>query len=50
VSALGTVTASQFVTVLNKAVMSDVARQIYVASSAPPSNQGNIGDIWYQTF
>jgi len=49
VFAQGAITASQFVTGNNKAVMSNVARQIYV-SNTMPSNQGNPGDIWYQTY
>jgi len=34
----------------NIAMVSSVPRNIYVNSSAPLSTQGNVGDIWYQTF
>jgi hypothetical protein len=34
----------------NIAMTSNVARNVYVNSYAPAPTQGNIGDIWYQTF
>jgi uncharacterized coiled-coil protein SlyX len=34
----------------NIAMVSSVPRNVWVASSAPLGAQGNIGDIWYQTF
>jgi hypothetical protein len=34
----------------NVAMTSNIARNVYVNSYAPSSTQGNIGDIWYQTF
>jgi hypothetical protein len=34
----------------NVAMTSNVARNVYVNSYAPSSTQGNIGDIWYQTY
>jgi hypothetical protein len=34
----------------NIAMVSSVLRNVYVNSVAPSSTQGNVGDIWYQTF
>jgi hypothetical protein len=34
----------------NIAMTSSVPRNVFVNSSAPLSTQGNVGDIWYQTF
>ena len=34
----------------NIAMVSSVPRNVYVNSVAPISTQGNVGDIWYQTF
>jgi hypothetical protein len=34
----------------NIAMVSNLPRNTYVANVAPTSGQGNIGDIWYQTF
>ena len=34
----------------NIAMVSNVPRNTWVSASAPTSGQGNIGDIWYQTF
>ena len=34
----------------NIAMVSNIARNVYVNSVAPSSTQGNVGDIWYQTF
>ena len=34
----------------NIAMVSSVPRNVYVNSVAPTSSQGNVGDIWYQTF
>ena len=34
----------------NIAMVSSVPRNVYVNSVAPTSTQGNVGDIWYQTF
>ena len=34
----------------NIAMVSSVPRNVYVNSVAPSSTQGNVGDIWYQTF
>jgi hypothetical protein len=57
ISVLGNVLASQSVSASgnvysngNIAMVSNVARNTYVANVAPTSGQGNIGDIWYQTF
>jgi len=57
ISVLGNVLASQSLSAGgnvysngNIAMVSNVARNTYVANVAPTSGQGNIGDIWYQTF
>jgi hypothetical protein len=34
----------------NVAMVSSVPRNVYVNSAVPLSTQGNVGDIWYQTF
>lgn len=34
----------------NIAMVSNVARNVYIANTAPGNTAGNIGDIWYQTF
>jgi hypothetical protein len=34
----------------NIAMVSSVPRNVYVQNVAPLSTQGNIGDIWYQTY
>jgi hypothetical protein len=34
----------------NIAITSNIARNVYVNSYAPLSTQGNVGDIWYQTY
>ena len=31
-------------------VTSNAARYVFVSTSAPTSGQGNVGDIWYQTY
>jgi hypothetical protein len=56
ISTTGNVTAKNFITTGNVysrgniAVVSNLPRNIYVNTVAPTSTQGNIGDIWYQTF
>ena len=34
----------------NVAVVSNLPRNVWVSTAAPLSTQGNVGDIWYQTF
>jgi hypothetical protein len=34
----------------NRPLVSNVARQVWVANVAPAAGQGSVGDIWYQTF
>ena len=49
VSTTGNITAANFVSNNKVAMLSNVARQTWVANVAPTTVQGNIGDIWYQT-
>jgi len=46
----GNITAGNVRSNGNIAMVSNIARNVYVNSYAPLSTQGNIGDIWYQTF
>jgi hypothetical protein len=57
ISVSGNILASQSVSTVgnvysngNIAMVSNILRNTYVANVAPTSGQGNIGDIWYQTF
>ena len=50
INTTGNVTASYVRSNGNIAMTSNVARNVYVNSYAPASTQGNVGDIWYQTF
>jgi hypothetical protein len=51
ISVLGNVVASANVySNGNIAMVSNLPRNTYVANVAPTSGDGNIGDIWYQTF
>ena len=57
ISVLGNVVASQAISAVgnvysngNIAMVSNLPRNTYVANVAPTVGQGNIGDIWYQTF
>ena len=57
ISVLGNVVASQTISAVgnvysngNIAMVSNLPRNTYVANVAPTVGQGNIGDIWYQTF
>ena len=57
ISVLGNVVASQAISAVgnvysngNIAMVSNLPRNTYVANVAPTSGDGNIGDIWYQTF
>ena len=49
-SVTGNVTAGNIISNGNIAMVSNIARNVYVNSYAPSSTQGNVGDIWYQTF
>jgi len=46
----GNITAGNIISNGNIAMVSNIARNVYVNSVAPISTQGNVGDIWYQTF
>ena len=43
-------TAGAVISSGNIAMTSNVARNVFVNSYAPLTTQGNVGDIWYQTF
>jgi len=47
---IGNVTAGNVRSNGNIAMTSNIARNVYVNSYAPGPTQGNVGDIWYQTF
>jgi hypothetical protein len=46
----GDITAGNVISNGNVAMTSNIARNVFVNSYAPISTQGNVGDIWYQTF
>lgn len=50
ISTTGNINAANVSINGNIAVVSTVARQVFVSNIAPTSGQGSIGDIWYQTF
>ena len=50
ISTTGNVVAGNIISNGNIAMVSSVPRNVYVNSVAPISTQGNVGDIWYQTF
>jgi hypothetical protein len=50
ISVAGNVTAGNVISNGNIAMTSNIARNVYVNSSQPSPTQGNVGDIWYQTF
>jgi hypothetical protein len=46
----GNITAGNVISNGNIAMTSNVTRNVFVNSYAPLTTQGNVGDIWYQTF
>ena len=50
ITVTGNVNAGRLMVGANYAMLSNVARYTWVSNVAPTSGQGNIGDIWYQTF
>ena len=50
VTTTGNITAGFVRSNGNIAMTSNIVRNVYVANVAPISSQGNVGDIWYQTF
>ena len=47
--ATGNITGGNLLVGSNIAMLSNVARQVWVSNVAPGNSQGAIGDIWYQT-
>jgi hypothetical protein len=50
INTAGNITAGSVRSNGNIAMTSNVARNVYVNSYAPGPTQGNVGDIWYQTY
>lgn len=50
ISATGNIIAAGLYVGSNTTMLSNVARYTWVSNVAPGNSQGNIGDIWYQTF
>ena len=50
VSTVGNITGGNLLVGSNVAMLSNVARQVWVSNLAPVAGNGAIGDIWYQTY
>jgi len=50
VSATGNITGGNLISNGNIAMLSNIARYTWVDTLAPAAGDGNVGDIWYQTF
>jgi hypothetical protein len=50
ISTVGNITGGNLLVGSNVAMLSNVARQVWVSNVAPVAGNGVIGDIWYQTY